>query len=70
MYFTTDMVGSTFNRICHILPIESTLNIIKGILNGNYNNMLHDIIIVSIYTFTIMILAVILFKRKMISDNK
>ena len=70
MYFTTDMVGSTFNRICHILPFESTLNIIKGILNGNYNNMLHDIIIVSIYTFTIMILAVILFKRKMISDNK
>ena len=70
MYFTTDMVGSTFSTICHILPFESTLNIAKGILNSNYNNILSSIVIVSIYTIIVVILAITLFKRKMISDNK
>ena len=70
MYFTTDMVGSTFSTICHILPFESTLNITKDILNSNYNNILSSILIVGIYTVIVIILTIILFKRKMISDNK
>lgn len=70
MYFTTDMVGSTFSTICHILPFESTLNITKDILNSNYNNILPSILIVGIYIVIVIILTIILFKRKMISDNK
>lgn len=70
MYFTTDMVGSTFSTICHILPFESALNITKDILNSNYNNILSSILIVGIYTVIVIILTIILFKRKMISDNK
>lgn len=70
MYFTTDMVGSTFSEICHILPFESALNITKDILNSNYNNILSSILIVGIYTVIVIILAITLFKRKMISDNK
>ena len=70
MYFTTDMVGNTFSTICHILPFESSLNITKGILNSSYNNILFSIVIVSIYTIIVVILAIVLFKRKMISDNK
>lgn len=70
MYFTTDMVSSTFSTICHILPFESALNITKDILNSNYNNILSSILIVGIYTVIVIILTIILFKRKMISDNK
>lgn len=70
MYFTTDMVGSTFSTICYILPFESALNITKDILNSNYNNILSSILIVGIYTVIVIILTIILFKRKMISDNK
>ena len=64
------MVGSTFSTICHILPFESTLNITKDILNSNYNNILPSILIVGIYIVIVIILTIILFKRKMISDNK
>lgn len=70
MYFTTDMVGKTFSTICHILPFASTLNIIKGILNGNYSGFLTAILVVVIYLLIIMVAAVILFKRKMVSNNK
>ena len=35
MYFSKDLVGKVFAKICELLPFESCLNIIKGILNGN-----------------------------------
>ena len=70
MYFSTDMVGNTFSTICKILPFQSTLNITKGILNNNNTNILSNIIIVLIYTITVITLTIILFKKKIISDNK
>ena len=70
MYFSSDMVGDTFSKICHILPFEGTLNIVKGVLNNNYNNLLTSIIIFIIYILIVTVLAVILFKKKMTSDNK
>ena len=70
MYFSLDMVGNTFATICKILPFRSTLNITKGILNASYNNILSSIIIVVIYTIIIISLAVFLFKKKIVSDNK
>ncbi len=70
MYFSSDMVGDTFSNICHKLPFEGTLNIVKGVLNNNYNNLLTSITIFIIYTLIVTILAIILFKKKMTSDNK
>ena len=71
MYFSKDLVGKGFALICELLPFESSLNIIKGVLNNNYGIIsLENIIVFSIYTILIFILSVVIFKSKMTSDNK
>ena len=71
MYFPKESVGSAFALVCKLLPFESCLNIIKGILNNNLEIIsMGNIIIFSVYTVFILILSIIAFKNKMISDNK
>lgn len=71
MYFSKDLVGKGFALVCEILPFESSLIIIKGFLNNNLSLIsLRNIIVFSIYTIGVLILSIIIFKRKMTSDNK
>lgn len=70
MYFSKEMIGHFFATICNILPFSHCIDITKGILNHNYQNLLSSIIILLIYTIIIVFLSVIIFKKKMISDNK
>ena len=71
MYFPKETVGKVFAKICEILPFESALNIIKGILNGNLGIIsISNIITVSLYIIVILLLSITVFKKKMVSDNK
>lgn len=71
MYFSSDLIGGAFKVICKMLPFESCLNIIKGIMNGNLDSILPiNIIVFSFYTLAIVVLSIISFKKKMFSDNK
>ncbi len=71
MYFSKDLIGKEFATVCEILPFESCLNIIKGILNNNLSIIsIQNIIVFSIYTIGVLVLSIIIFKKKMFSDNK
>ena len=71
MYFSKDLIGKGFAKVCELLPFESALNIIKGVLNNNYDIIsARNIIIFSIYTIAVLIISIIVFKKKMVSDNK
>ena len=71
MYFPKDQVGNVFAIICRILPFESCLNIIRGVLNSNISIIsLENIIVFLLYTTIILVLSIIIFKKKMVSDNK
>ena len=71
MYFSKDLIGKGFATVCEILPFESCLNIIKGILNNNLSIIsIQNIIVFSIYTIGVLVLSIIIFKKKMFSDNK
>ena len=71
MYFPKEAVGKTFAFICDILPFASCLNIIKGVLSGKPDTIsLSNIIVFIVYTAFITVLSVIVFKKRMISDNK
>ncbi len=71
MYFSKDLIGKVFAKVCELLPFESTLNIIKGILNNNYDIIsARNIIVFSVYTIVVLVISIIVFKKKMISDNK
>ena len=71
MYFPIELVGDTYKKICEFLPFESCVVIIKGILNNNLEIIsLRNIIVFMVYTIVLFIIAIIIFKKKMISDNK
>lgn len=69
MYFPNEMVGKGFDTICKILPFSNSLDIIKGVLKGSYNDLLIQAIIVIVYTIVIGLLASIIFSKKLKSDN-
>jgi len=71
MYFSKDLVGNFFAKLCELLPFESSLNIIKGVLNNNISMIsTQNIIVFLLYSILIIVLTSIIFKKKMISDNK
>ena len=71
MYFPKEVMGGIFIVICKILPFEACLNIIQGTLHNDYSNLsLIHIIVFLIYFITILLLSIIVFKKRMISDNK
>ena len=71
MYFPKESVGGVFSVICKVLPFEACLNIIQGTLHNNFGNIsLVHIIVFSIYFIAVILSSIVVFKKKMISDNK
>ena len=71
MYFPRELLGDAFSKICEYLPFESCVTIIKGIMNANLESItIRNIIVFSIYTMLSLVIAIVVFKKKMISDNK
>ena len=71
MYFPKEMVGKVFSTICELLPFESALTIIRSVLNNNLSLIsIRNIITFIIYTLVVLFLSIIVFKKKMVSDNK
>ena len=71
MYFPRELLGDVFSRICEYLPFESCVTIIKGVMNANLKSItIRNIIVFSIYTILALIISILIFKEKMISDNK
>ena len=71
MYFPKDMIGGVFDIICKSLPFESCLSIIQGVLHNDFSNLkIIHIIVFSIYFIGVILLSIMAFKKKMISDNK
>ena len=71
MYFPKDSIGGIFEIICKILPFEGCLNIIQGTLHNDFSNLtLIHIIVFIIYFIIVILLSIIVFKKRMISDNK
>lgn len=71
MYFPKDSIGGVFELICNILPFEACLNIIQGTLHNNFSNLTPvHIIVFLIYFIAVLLLSIIVFKKRMISDNR
>lgn len=64
MYFSREMVGEVFAKICEILPFESCLTVVRSILNGSNEITARDIVILTSYTIIVTLLTLLCFKRK------
>ena len=69
MYFPKEAMGKVFIVICKILPFESSLNIVRGVMN-NTSIGLRSILTFSLYTIAIVVISSLVFNKKMVSDNK
>ena len=71
MYFSIDLVGKGFATICHILPFEGSLNILKATLNNDFSIVsTTNIVVFVLYTIILLALSIIIFNKKMTSDNR
>ena len=71
MYFSIDLVGKGFAKVCHILPFEGSLNILKAVLNNDFSMVTTtNIVVFALYTLAIVVLSIIIFNKKMTSDNR
>ena len=71
MYFPRELLGDVFSKICEFLPFESCVTIIKGIMNNHLEIItIRNVIVFTLYTIILLFISVIIFRRKMISDNK
>lgn len=71
MYFPREALGKVFGTICKYLPFESCVTILKGIMNNNLESIKErNVIIFVVYTIFILVISIMVFKKKMISDNK
>jgi ABC-2 type transport system permease protein len=71
MYFPKEILGKVFGNICEYLPFESSLTIIKGIMNNRLETIeVRNVTVFLVYTIAVLVVAIMVFKSKMVSDNK
>ena len=70
MYFPRETLGDVFAKICEYLPFESCVTILKGIMNNQLEIIsIRNIVIFTVYTIAFLVISIIVFKKKMVSDN-
>lgn len=71
MYFPSELLGKGFLNVCKFLPFESSVTILKGIMNNTLDIIsTRNIIVLAAYTVVVLVLSIVIFKSKMTSDNK
>lgn len=69
VFIPIDLIGGAFKKAAEILPFYHSVQTIRAVLGGNFNEMLPHLTIVLGYTVVIFILAIIVFHRKMSGDK-
>lgn len=68
-WFDLDLVGGTFKAVADALPFVHAVNAGRAALSGNYSSIFPDLWWVIGYAVAVMAIAILVFKRKMNSDN-
>jgi ABC-2 type transport system permease protein len=69
-WFDLELVGGTFKRIANLLPFSHAVNAGRAALSGNYQQVLPHLWWVIGYAVITLAIAIIVFTRKMSSDNQ
>ena len=69
IWFELSLLGHTFETIAHALPFAHAVDASRAALSGNYTEIGKSLLIVSIYAVAVFSLAVIVFRKKMHSDQ-
>lgn len=64
-WFSLDMVGGTYKKVCEALPFAYCVNAMKAGINGQVQSVVMDLVIVLLYASVLFILASYIFNRRM-----
>lgn len=68
-WFDLNLVGGWFKSLAEALPFVHGVNACRAALNGDYSNIMGDLTWVIVYALIILVLAIIVFRRQMISNK-
>jgi ABC-2 type transport system permease protein len=68
-WFDLNLVGGWFERIASILPFAPAVDAARAALNGDYIAILSNLWIVLAYAVVILVIAVVVFRKKMHGEN-
>ena len=68
-WFDLDLVGGAFKRVADALPFVHAVKAGRAALSGNYSSIFPDLWWVIGYAVAIMAIAILVFMKKMNSDN-
>ncbi len=68
-WFDLDLVGGSFKKVAEFLPFAHAVNAGRAAISGDYNAILPHLWWVIGYAVVVMCIAIIVFTRKMSSDN-
>ena len=68
-WFDLNLVGSTFKAVAYALPFAHAVDATRAALSGDYTSIFPHLWWVIGYAVAIMIIAIVVFNRKMNSDN-
>jgi len=68
-WFDIKLVGGTFKKVADVLPFVHSVNAARAALSGDYAAILPNLAWVCVYAAAILVIAVLLFRRKMSSDK-
>ena len=69
VFIPIDLIGGAFKKAADILPFYHSVQAIRAVLGGNFDDMLSHLTVVLGYSVVIFILAIIVFQRKMSGDK-
>ena len=64
-WFDLELVGGAFKKAANVLPYVHAVNLERAVLNGDFSDIIPDLLWVLGYMIVIMIAAVLLFLRQM-----
>lgn len=70
IWMDVDMLGGTLKKVCVIFPFYHSVKASRAAIMGDYSDIAFSLGIVSVYAIAIYIIAVLVFKKKMQSENK
>lgn len=69
IWYNLDMMGDTLKTISNTLPFVHSVKLTQSVLNGDYSEINSNIIWVLAYAVGVFATAILVFKKKMSSDN-
>lgn len=70
IWMDVDAIGGAIETICKVLPFYHSVNAARCAVDGNASDGVTSILVVAAYMAVVTVLAIVVFRKNMSSDNK